>query len=183
MATPPDFTAGQVLEANAHMNKIGLWLIKTQTIGTTVSSVTVTDAFSADYDNYLVTVNGGVGSTNTAIALTLGSTATGYYRYAAYGAFGATTLFGLNTSNGTSWGDVGFASDNTVHARFEVFGPNMAKNTQFVGQSTQSQTGGFYLTQGGYLADTTQYTAFTLTTTTGGATLTGGTICVYGYRN
>lgn len=161
----------------------GLQLIKTQTIGTAVSSVVVSDAFSSDYENYLITVNGGVASTNTAIALTLGSAATGYYRWAIYGQFHTTTAFGLNTSNGVNWGDAAFGSASTIQGRFELFGPNMAMNTQFVGHSTQSRTQGFYLTQGGYLADTSQYTAFTLTPSTGGATLTGGTIRVYGYRN
>jgi hypothetical protein len=41
MATPPDFSSGAVLTA-AQMNSVGLWLVKTQTVGTTVSSVAVT---------------------------------------------------------------------------------------------------------------------------------------------
>ena len=32
MATPPDFSVGQVLTA-AHMDAVGLWLVKTQTKG------------------------------------------------------------------------------------------------------------------------------------------------------
>jgi hypothetical protein len=39
-----------------------LTLIKTQTIGTAVSSVTVTGAFSTTYDNYKIIVSGGVAS-------------------------------------------------------------------------------------------------------------------------
>jgi hypothetical protein len=41
MATPPDFSSGAVLTA-AQMNSVGLWLVKTQTVGTAVSSVAVT---------------------------------------------------------------------------------------------------------------------------------------------
>ena len=37
MATPPDFSSGQVLTSSA-MNSVGLWLVKTQTVGTAVSS-------------------------------------------------------------------------------------------------------------------------------------------------
>jgi len=44
----------------------GLTFIKSQTIGSAVSSVTVTGAFSATYDNYLITINGGAGSGWTA---------------------------------------------------------------------------------------------------------------------
>ena len=45
----------------------GLTLVKAQTIGTTVSSVTVTDAFSATFDNYKIIISDGVGSTNSGI--------------------------------------------------------------------------------------------------------------------
>jgi len=53
----PSFASGEVLTA-ADMNAVGLWLVKTQTVGTGVPSVVVTDAFSANYDNYLVTISG-----------------------------------------------------------------------------------------------------------------------------
>ena len=43
----PVFASGDVLNAS-DMNGVGLWLVKTQTIGTGVSSVVVTGAFSAD---------------------------------------------------------------------------------------------------------------------------------------
>ncbi len=48
--TYPSFSAGDILTA-ADMNAVGLWLVKTQTVGTAVASVTVTDAFSSTYDN------------------------------------------------------------------------------------------------------------------------------------
>ena len=56
MATPPVFSAGAVLTA-AQMNAVGLWEIKTQTIGTGVASFEVTGAFSSDYDNYKIVIN------------------------------------------------------------------------------------------------------------------------------
>ena len=58
---------------------------------------------------------------------------------------------------------------------------NLAKNTIIVGRSAQASTTGLAMWQNGYLNDTTQYTAFTLTP--GSGTLTGGTIRVYGYQN
>jgi hypothetical protein len=42
----------------------GLTLVKSQVIGTTVSTVTVTNAFSATYNTYKIVINGGVGSTS-----------------------------------------------------------------------------------------------------------------------
>ena len=68
MATPPTFSSGAVLTA-AQMNSVGMWLVKTQTVGTAVSSVTVTGAFSADYDNYLILMSGGTGSDSASISI------------------------------------------------------------------------------------------------------------------
>jgi hypothetical protein len=181
MATPPDFVAGEVLTA-AQMNKIGLWLVKTETIGTTVSSVAVASAFSADYDNYLILVSGGVGSTTLQLNMTLGATAAGYY-YSGTKllSYAATSVTGDAAQNTTSFPGAGSGSTNSLHARIEVFQPFATKNTHVLYQTAQSSTTGQFYTRGGYLADTTSYTAFTLTTSTG--TITGGTVYVYGYRD
>lgn len=181
MATPPDFVAGQVLTA-AQMNKIGLWLIKVEAIGTAVSSVAVSAAFSTDYDNYLVIVSGGVASTTNALNLTLGSTATGYY----YGqmlvaSYAAASITGANAQNTTSWPSVIRGTTNSLNGRFELMQPFAAKNTHILYGNAASTTTGTFSLGGGYLADTTSYTAFTLTTSTG--TMTGGNIYVYGYRD
>ena len=65
MAIPtlPTFTAGEILTSSV-MNDVstlgnyqGLFHVKTQTIGSGVSSVTVSSAFSSDFDDYLVAVN------------------------------------------------------------------------------------------------------------------------------
>ena len=66
----------------------GLRLIKKQTIGTGVSSVTVTGAFSATYDNYKIIVTGGSNSVGTSNVLTtLGGSTTGYYYNLIYSVF------------------------------------------------------------------------------------------------
>jgi hypothetical protein len=57
----------------------GLRLVKKQTIGNGVSSVNVTGAFSATYDNYKILISGGVGSTGTDLQLSLDGITTGYY--------------------------------------------------------------------------------------------------------
>jgi hypothetical protein len=53
MATPPDFSVGQVLTA-AQMNAVGLWLVKTQTIAAGSTDVTVTNAFPDDFDVFIM---------------------------------------------------------------------------------------------------------------------------------
>jgi len=183
MATPPDFVAGQVLTA-AQMNAIGLWKIKTQTIGTTVSSVTVTGAFSADYDNYLITLTGGVTSAGTYIALSLGSTATGYY----FGTIGTRWDTGAQTStfgtNQASFTNAMYGNTDTTFGYVIIQNPFNTKRTGMLQQTNINLTTTVgVLTGGGYVDNNTSYTAFTLTTVTAASTMTGGIIRVYGYRN
>ena len=49
----------------------GMRLVKKQTIGTAVSSVNVTNAFSATYENYLILISGGVASTTADFGFSL----------------------------------------------------------------------------------------------------------------
>jgi hypothetical protein len=159
----------------------GLVLVKTETIGTTVASVEVTGAFSSTYDNYLVVVSGGVGSTTSQFGLTLGATATGYYRFGSYGIYTSSTINGINTNNGTDWGDAIGISANSLSGTIELIAPNLAKRTSYNSVMQQVATGGYSLRSAGFVDNATQYTAFTLTAASG--TVTGGTIRVYGYAN
>ncbi len=180
MATPPDFTTGAVLTA-AQMNAVGLWLVKTVTIGSGVSSVPVTDVFSADYDSYRVVVSNGAGSlVNPTLNIVFGSTVTGYEW--AYGAFSNTlTAAGVGSTAGT-FIPVGQSNTNFTVTAFDVFSPFLAKYTAVFGGNSydlsNQQSRGPY---NGVLKNTTSYTAFTISPASG--TLTGGTIRVYGYRN
>jgi len=157
----------------------GLVLIKAQTIGSAVSSVPVTDVFSSTYDNYLVTINGGVCADNDDIRMSLGATVTGYY----YGGFGQ-TYAGAGTSasfaNVAYW-MVGKATPANNTASVTIQNPFLSKTTAYGGYTASHRTDGLYVGFGGYLNNTTSYTAFTIVTS--GGTLTGGTIRVYGYQN
>jgi hypothetical protein len=162
-------------------NAGALTLITAQVIGTAVSSVTVSSAFSATYDNYKITVSGGVGSTAMAMLMTLGATSAGYY----WGLQGADFAGGASAngaSNTSSW-RVGGANTTTFSTTMDLMSPNLAKNTAFASTYLlpTASTAGVMGNTGGFLNDNTQYTAFTLTPSTG--TLTGGTIRVYGYSN
>ena len=178
--TFPVFSPGDVLNAS-DMNAVGLWLIKTQTIGTTVSSVTVSDAFSADYDYYHVVTSGGVASTSLTLLLTLGSTTTGY-RFSAtghrYDTGASTSDF---SASATSFGRAGVGTTDSLSGSWWLQNPFNTKYTVYRTQQIPLADNQGPLTGGGFLGDTTSYTAFTLTTSTG--TITGGTIRVYGYRN
>lgn len=160
----------------------GLELVKTQTIGNAVTSVTVSDAFNANYDNYLITINGGSGSTNASLHMTLGSTATGYYYGANWVSYtGSSGVF--SGANIARLEECCYFSANAINMQMVVKSPFLADRTFFNWQVSGAQTSGVHLgvSGGGYLNDDTSYTSFTLTTSSGN--VTGGTIRVYGYRN
>ena len=176
----PSFSTGEVLTA-ADMNAVGLWLVKTQTVGTGVSSVTVSGAFSSTYDNYYVTYTGGTGSTLTPLRIQLGATATGYYNTLVYGTYANALInANVNDNNAARWTYVGSTSTTFQSLQMWLYGPNLAARTVMSAQYVDPANAG---AANGYLADNTQYTAFTMTPLAVGATITGGTIRVYGYRN
>lgn len=175
----PDFSPGEVLTAAA-MDSIGLWLVKTQTVGSGVPSVTVSDAFSTTYDNYRVIYSGGTGSANTSISIQLGTSNTGYYGFLTYGDIAATTVLGANINNAASLAFIGGqVSGQATHASIDILGPFKAAYTKFF-HGTYQNSGNYGIVNGEHRV-ATSYTAFTLTPASG--TLTGGTIRVYGYRN
>jgi hypothetical protein len=158
----------------------GLTLISSTTIGSAVSSVTVSSAFSSTYDNYLITVSGGVGSTAQGINLQLGSTTTGYYQGAWNVFFAAGNTSATNTNNGSSF-PCGLSTTDNNGVFLFVRQPNMAKPTIFFAFGNEVRTTGGAASFGaGFEASTTQHTAFTLSVA---GTMTGGTIKVYGLQN
>jgi hypothetical protein len=154
----------------------GLTLVKTQTIGSAVSSVTVSDAFSSTYDNYRITISGGASSVTNELYLTFGSTTSGYKFTQLISAYSNTLITAGNSSASSI--DAFRSSVNGQNTSFDVLSPNLAKITAVSGSS---QANAQFHQVYGVLDNTTAYTAFTLTT--GSGTLTGGTIRVYGYQN
>jgi hypothetical protein len=179
----PDFSPGEVLTAAA-MDSIGLWLVKTVTVGAGVSSVPVTGAFSAQFDNYRIIYEGGVSSTLNDFTVILGSTVSGYYTNMMYSYFNATSPTVLNSANTASWVYVGAATTENTHVEFDLFNPFATKNTVLSNATwLQAAPAGGVGKVNGYLNDTTRYTGFTIAVANAGTTITGGTIRVYGYRN
>ena len=158
----------------------GLELVSATTIGSTVATVTVTGAFSSTYDNYLVKLEGGVASTSLNLRLTLGSTTTGYYYAGPFMQYTSATVSGQNSSN-VAFTEIGYGTTNALSAEVEIGSPNLAKRTTFRSRAVGTAAATFVNFYGGFLDDATQYTAFTIATSTG--TITGGTIRVYGYKN
>jgi hypothetical protein len=150
------------------------------TIGTSNTSVTVSSAFSSTYDNYKIIVSGGVGSDDPSnLLMTLGSTSTNYYWARVGRSFADVDGGGASGGSTSSW-RIGGTSPQTLNMSAEIFSPFLADQTSFASSNLYARTAGSIYFVGGYLNDTTSYTAFTLTA--GSGTLTGGTITVYGYR-
>lgn len=177
--TYPVFSAGEVLGA-ADMNAVGLWLVKTQTVGSGVTSVTVTSAFSANYDNYLVTWQGGTMSADTALKFKLGSTSSGVYgAFIHTPSYLGTTVVNVGDNNTAFFTYAGGGNSGGATSYLYLAGPNKANRTYLTsGLINYSTTFGTY-TGAHYAND--QHTAFTFEPFSG--TMTGGTIRVYGYRN
>jgi hypothetical protein len=164
----------------ATVNASGLVLVKTQAVGTAVSTVAVTGAFSTDYDNYLITYNNGVGSgTGALFTMVLGSTTTGYY-YSFIGANYNTTPNAGGSANTSNWGYIGTSDSAGSSLSVSVQSPFLTKRTTFSSNSPFANTSTSVQALG-MLDNATSYTGFTLGVNTG--TMTGGTIRVYGYVN
>jgi hypothetical protein len=173
----PDFSPGEVLTAAA-MDSIGLWLVKTQTVGATVPSVTVTGAFSANYENYKIIYSGGVGSALHNMKLQLGSANTSYFGGGVYTTFGGVGPLAIGDNNTANFGYVGGGDASGSTCIAELRSPFASAATYI---SASIDTGTSFGTYSGRYFPTTSFTAFTMFPDSG--TLTGGTIRVYGYRN
>jgi len=174
----PVFASGDVLNAS-DMNAVGLWLVKTQTIGSAVSSVTVTSAFSSSYDNYIITVSGGTASVNGSIRLQMNtSTGSTYSAAGTYGNFGINSGITYNPAATTSWTDILLGHTAGYAGVINLAGPFASRPTYGFTEAVSNAS--FYKFS---LLETSSNsnTGFTLTPASG--TLTGGTIRVYGYRN
>jgi len=174
------FTTGEVLTAadtNTYLANGGLVYIKSQTIGTAVASVAVTSAFSADYDNYRVTIVGGNSSVNSNLNMNLsGSTGTTYLTTGYFMTPGVATLNAFAPAASTIW--VAGPQNTTRYAIvLDLFRPFATEQT--FGRTSGMGTTSFYDFA---LADTASLSSTGFTIYAGAGTLTGGTITVYGYR-
>jgi hypothetical protein len=180
-------TAGQVLKVNSGATAPewgaaasgALTLIKTQTVGTSVTSVTVNDAFSTTYENYLITYTGGSNAANNAdIQIKFGA-ATSNYKFV--GIYMATTSSTVNSFATNSSGaiTVGGMSGNGAASFIYVMNPYETKRTAVIAHTSTTHSDMFWQDYKGFLDDATSYTSFIISS---GNAMTGGVIRVYGYQ-
>lgn len=196
MATPPDFTTGQVLTA-AQMNQIGLWkMVPTGatngtisatgdvTANATVSSLTITGCFTSDYDNYLIQLVGGSNTTSNAdlylqLRTSGGSTSnTGYYSALIYSTLASATPVAFNVSNGAQWTNAGACiSTTTPSMNLTLTAPNLARRTTIGGFVSRGDVVG---STSGYHDVATAYNSIVITPS--GGTISSCVVRIYGYN-
>jgi hypothetical protein len=157
----------------------GVTLVKKQTIGTAVSSVVVTAAFSATYTNYLIKIVGGVGSTTASLNFQLGGITTGYYTSLIYSTFGAAAPAAASNANQSTWAWAGGTSTIGNYAHINVQNPFQSVIKTGTNDYLQVAAGGQTGISRYFNTETSSATGFIITPSSG--TMTGGTIYVYGY--
>lgn len=159
----------------------GLVLVKTQTIGSGVSSVTVTDAFSATFDNYRILMAPDDASSNVNLWMYFGTATSDYYSALDGHRWSNTTVTDAVTGDTKGFlGAVGTSGAGSTAV--DVFNPYLSQQTFWQGQNVFASTSaGWTVTISAMVNNSTSYTSFTVFPASG--TLTGGTIRVYGYNN
>lgn len=177
MATPPTFSTGAVLTA-AQMNSVGLWLVKSQTVGSGVSSVTVTGAFNADYENYRIIISGVDCASGGFVWYTqLGGVASNYYGSLYIDAYTGASTTTFRTNAGISL-PIGVQDLDNTTVCLDVLRPYVNTVTTLNGNH---YGGGYSGWVGGAHAANASHTSINFYL--GSGTMTGGTIKIYGYRN
>ena len=172
----PDFSPGEVLTAAA-MDSIGLWLVKTQTVGAGVSSVTVTGAFSADYNAYKIIASDVTASGNGTAAFSLGGITTGWYGNLIYTDFVGGGVLKVGYNNVSAITHAGGTQSQILLLNLEIVNPFLTKAKFLRSHFGDNVNAGSVQAQNN---QGTSATAFTVTAAAG--TFTGGTISVYGFR-
>jgi hypothetical protein len=159
----------------------GLQLIKTQTVGTTVSTVDVTSVFSSDYENYRVVIRNVDASTagGNFLQIRFNTTGNNHFGSCYYDAYAGNNT-GTSRSNGVNGIPICVqTTDDDMFVSIDILGPNISsRRTAFSGGYSSGTFAGWC---SGIFTATTQLTDFTIFPASG--TLTGGTVKVYGYRD
>ena len=176
------FTTGEVLTAsdtNTYLANSGLVFVKEQILSATpASTITVTSAFSATYENYRIVVSGVNSSAlNTLVRMQLNNSTGATYQsgsiYVVYGGAVAQNSGNNETTMRVGWG--GNVSDTNFV--IDLFQPFLAKRTGMVSSVANASLTAH---NGGTDTNAVSNTGFSITN--GADTLANGKITVFGYR-
>jgi hypothetical protein len=202
MATPPDFTAGQVLTA-AQMNAVGMWKITPTSVTGTGASIqsdgsvlvasggttfTILGAFPTDFQVFDVVINdytlSGDAGCNFQLRTGVTTSNTGYY-------FG--NVFGSGFYNGTGSSFSSLANQTSFDprmisgtgggggGRITLYNVNLAKPTGVTVQATDPRVGGSAMfSSSGYHSVATAYDQIVFNVS--GVNFTRARVSIYGYN-
>lgn len=142
------------------------------------SSTTFSSVFSATYDAYRIVFSNLSASAAAGLKMTLGAT-TANYNYVSVAAVYSTAAYSAQSGEDTaaSWLVVGNLNSGTGGAFMDIVNPFLAAKTTFRSDFV-NMAGTVAGVLGGYLNNTTSYTAFTIAPASGTCT---GTVNIYGY--
>ena len=182
MATPPDFSVGQVLTA-AHMNAVGLWLIDEFT-ASAAGTLECDAIFTADFTHYKLLITG---YTNNAGELQYRfndggtpNTSAQYWRRGFYYSAGVTSV----DSSGTTEHFLMYTSGSSGApntAELEVYSPQESVRTS-VQLRAYDHHNARQIMYGGGFVNTNSFTGIDIFAA-GAATNWTGKVRVYGYRD
>jgi len=156
----------------------GLTFIKSVSIGSGVSSVTVTDAFSSTFKNYLVIITAMASGSLQNLLVQCGNRGTAYFGSSTRTLFTSTSVTVINRYNDSNFYAGEVSSTGNAYYEMRFLQPNELTSTKF---DARSFGGGYWVNFGGVNSTVETYTAFTFYPASG--TLTGGTLQLYGYNN
>lgn len=167
----------------------GLTLIESNTFSAVASVSASANVFSSTYNFYRVLFHLTAASTNLEIYFRMRQAGTDYaganYFYSGAGYVSSSLTSGFSVASSTyQWaGYITSASSDLFAYSVDIYNPNAATNTNFVGQSftaNSGYTGSVGSVQSaGVLRSTTQYDSFSFVASTGNFT---GRYAIYGYN-
>lgn len=149
-----------------------------------VSSVSVNNCFTSEYDNYRLVCTGVSSASGPNIAMRLrangSDNSSSTYGYQTC-LFNGTVTEPSRTTLATSWQAAIFDDDDDANAFvLDLFRPNIATRTSFLTLSIFASAGSYTGFFGGYFDNSTVFDGFSFIPSAGTIT---GTVRVYGYRN
>lgn len=160
----------------------GLRLVKKQTIGSGVSSINITSAFSATYQNYKILVSGGASSVNgVSLTVALDGITSGYYSNLTYAGWGSgstsPTVARANSNSSMPW--CGSGNTTGLKLNLDLSNPFLSTHKTGTGFLTEENVSGNTGPFTHWVNTSSSVTGFTIAAA--GGTITGGTVYVYGY--
>ena len=174
-------SAWQQVSGGTAVGNSGLVYITSVTGGSGVSSIAVSNCFSATYDNYVVNINNMTQTASNGNYLRFAlNNITGNYWYGNgyYQTAGSGTLYGFhNTGSASNYIGV---TDPYFSVNINLFSPFATAYKSLMSQYSAGGVSGYNGVAQGNAGITTSCTGFTISASA--STLTGGVITVYGYR-